>query len=106
MLDSFIRSAAIVGVIALGVTGAAAQSPPVGGKGQGAPTGATGASTQGQIGASGGGAVSTETVTGAGTGPSAAINSAPAGTTTTVQPANPQAEVNTPGSTGAIRQPQ
>lgn len=106
MLSTIIRSAAAAGVIALGVTGAAAQSAPVGGKGQGAPTGVTGASTQGQIGSSGGGAVSTETVTGAGVGQSAEINGMPAGTTVTVQPASPQAQVTSPDATGSIRQPQ
>jgi hypothetical protein len=105
MLNNIIRSAAIVGVIALGVTGAAAQSPPVGGKGQGAQTGVVGSSTQGQVGASGGGAVSTETVTGAGTSPSTAANSMPAGTMT-VQPVNPQAEVSGQQTTGSTRQPQ
>ncbi|MFC7051688.1 hypothetical protein ACFQI3_03195 [Hansschlegelia quercus] len=104
MLNNIIRSAAVVGVIALGVTGAAAQSPPVGGKGQGAPMGVTGSSTQGQIGSSGGGAVSTETVTGAGVSPQTSTSSMPAGTTT-VQPVNPQAEVGGQTS-GTVRQPQ
>lgn len=101
MIRTIIRSAATVGIIALGVSGAAAQNPPVGGKGQGAQTGVNGASTQGQIGSSGGGAVSTETVTGAGTGPSATINDKPAGTV--VVPANPQATV---GGETTTRQPQ